>query len=288
MKLASYNIQFGVGLDGRYDPARIAQSLDGADIVCLQEVTRGFHANGYADLAATMADLFAGYHSVFSAPADVYLGMIETEDGKRVARRLQFGNMVLSRWPILSVRTLLLPRARTFDKLNVQRCATEALIDAPGGALRVYSVHLDHVSPEERIAQIGELKARANLYVEEGGGLTGGADFDLPALPMPEDYVLMGDFNMQPESPEYVAMTGPVDAYYGRVARHPHPVDALDRMGRLTPGCYSWMDPRETSSRLHLDYAFISCGLLPRLKDAHVDLEPQGSDHFPVWLELAD
>ncbi|MGO8586948.1 endonuclease, partial [Rhizobium ruizarguesonis] len=42
MNFASYNIQYGFGLDGRYDLTRIARSLEGADVIALQEVTRGF------------------------------------------------------------------------------------------------------------------------------------------------------------------------------------------------------------------------------------------------------
>jgi endonuclease/exonuclease/phosphatase family metal-dependent hydrolase len=118
--------------------------------------------------------------------------------------------MVLSRYPIAAVRNLLLPRSRTFDKLNLQRGALEAVIDAPGGALRVYSVHLDHVSPNERIAQIAYLKARANGFLDEGGALTGAIEFAVPDPALPVDYLLMGDFNMEPEGLEYVEMVAQI------------------------------------------------------------------------------
>ena len=49
-------------------------------------------------------------------------------------RRRQFGNMVLSRWPILSSRLLLLPRVRTYDIASGQRGVLEAIVDAPAGA----------------------------------------------------------------------------------------------------------------------------------------------------------
>src|SRR3546814_10045693 len=55
MKLASYNIQYGIGMDGRFDPARIAASIADTDIVALQEVTRGVARNGHVDLVAVMA-----------------------------------------------------------------------------------------------------------------------------------------------------------------------------------------------------------------------------------------
>lgn len=38
IRLVSYNIQYGTGLDGRVDLDRIVGEIDGADIICLQEV----------------------------------------------------------------------------------------------------------------------------------------------------------------------------------------------------------------------------------------------------------
>jgi endonuclease/exonuclease/phosphatase family metal-dependent hydrolase len=202
--------------------------------------------------------------------------------------RFQFGNMVLSRWPILSTRTLLLPRSRTIHKLNLQRGATEAVIATPTGALRVYSVHLDHVSVDERIWQLQFLNERINAFVQEGGSLTGAVEFELPDPPVPEDYLIMGDFNMLPESPEYRAFAGTSDGYYGRVGRVGTPVDAFAALSAYAPDSYSWMDPQDRSKRMHLDYCFVSCGLESRLKSARIDTGSLGSDHFPVWVELED
>jgi len=97
----------------------------------------------------------------------------------------------------------------------------------------------------------------------------------------------MGDFNMVPESPEYCAMAGTRDAFYGRSLRLENPVDALAHLGRLTPDSYSWIDPANHSKRMHLDYCFLSSGLVPRLKDAWIDFDAFGSDHLPVGFELA-
>lgn len=285
MKFVSYNIQFGIGLDGKFDLERIAASLAGADVIALQEVTRGFDRNDFADVVEGMARLFPDYFWVFGAPCDIFLDAA-IKDGRRIERRFQFGNMILSRWPILSTRTLLLPRSRTYGKLNLQRGATEAVIDVPGGPLRVYSVHLDHVSPDERIAQIRHLKERALGFTREGGSVTGAQELGFVDPPLPEEFLLMGDFNMQPESPEYIEMTGIKDAYYGRVPRLEYPLDALERCDRLEPTSYSWMDPRDHAQRMHLDYCFLSAGLAPRLKNAFIDNDALGSDHFPLWVDI--
>lgn len=285
MKFASYNIQYGVGLDGRLDLSRIAHEIGHADVVALQEVTRGFHRNGHIDMVAELQALLPGHFSVYWPACDLDAGS-SIEGGRAVTRRFQFGNMVLSRFPILASRLIALPRSRTLDKLNLQRGATEAVIDAPGGALRIYSVHLDHVYRGERIDQIRYLKDRANAYALEGGAISGAEELGLSQPPFPDDYVLMGDFNMEPESPEYCVMAGDVDAYYGRQIRATNPVDALAGLGRRTPESYSWIDPQDHGHRMFLDYCFVSHGLVGRLKDAWIDETATGSDHLPVWFEL--
>ena len=285
MKFASYNIQYGFGLDGIYDLGRIADSLEGADVIALQEVTRGSESNDFADMVADLVAMFPDYFWVYGAPFDLHVAAGESGFPPR-GTRFQFGNMILSRFPILSSRTHLLPRSRTVSKLNLQRGATEALIDIPNRPLRVYSVHLDHVSIDERIAQIRHLNDRINGFCLEGGAVSGAGELDFEELPLPEDYVVMGDFNMVPESPEYCALAGAKDGYYGRVPRIGTPVDALAALDGYHPGSYSWMDPKDHGKRMHLDYCFVSGGLAGSLEAAHVDTDSVGSDHFPVWVEI--
>lgn len=287
MKLVSYNIQFGLGLDGRYDPARIAANLAGADIVALQEVTRGFFRNGHADMVADLAPLFSGHFQRFAPSCDVALEAGFDGEGRAVERRFQFGNMILSRYPILASRMLLLPRGRTVERMNMQRCALETVIAAPSGPLRVYSLHLDHVSADERLAQIAFLKERLSGFSFEGGALTGAREYGMADPPLPEDYVVLGDFNMLPESIEYDAMAGRATPGFGRPLRHDCPVDALARLGGLSPEAHSWMMSTDEGPITALfDYAFVHCNLVPRLKNAFIDAQAEGSDHFPLWLEL--
>ena len=68
---------------------------------------------------------------------DVDLG-IRDAAGRPVNRRIEFGNMVLARWPIVTARNLLLPRSRRLARANLQRAALEAVVDRPGDPLRVY------------------------------------------------------------------------------------------------------------------------------------------------------
>jgi len=286
MKFVSFNIQYGVGLDGNFNPQRVADAIGDADIIALQEVTRNLPKNSRADLPEVIAELLPEFFHAFGAGTvtDAGSGII---DGKVRMRQIEFGNMILSRHPILATRNILLPRTRTFDRLNLQRSALEALIDTPTGAIRIYSVHLDHRSPQERISQIAFLKDRIVNYTREGGAVSGGSEFDFPELPCPEDYVIMGDFNMQPEQPEYIAMAGGRDFYYGRTPNSSNPTDALDRLGKRGDGAYTWEEPGKPNIRQYLDYCFLSASLLPRLKDGWIDAACTASDHKPVWVELA-
>jgi endonuclease/exonuclease/phosphatase family metal-dependent hydrolase len=286
MKFVSYNIQFGIGLDGAFDIGRIARALGGADVIALQEVTRNFAKNSNADLPEMLLAELPGYYHAFGAGCSVDAGS-EIRGGRASMRRFEFGNMVLSRYPILADRNILLPRSRTYDRVNMQRSALETLIATPVGALRFYSVHLDHRGPEERIAQIAFLKERATLYGVEGGAVTGGSEFGFPDLPHTDDYLIMGDFNMQPETPDYVAMAGASDLFYGRTARATRPVDAIEWLGKRHAGDFTWEEQDRPQTRQYLDYAFASPTLVPRLKDGGVDVEAIGSDHKPIWLEIA-
>jgi endonuclease/exonuclease/phosphatase family metal-dependent hydrolase len=285
MKLVTYNIQYGIGRDGKFDLERIAASLEGADIIALQEVTRNLPRNGGVDLVAGLTSLLPDYFYIFGPAMDVDFGSRDA-NGKPANQRLQFGNMVLSRWPIVASRNLLLPRTRRFNRLNLQRSALEALITAPSGPIRVYSVHLDHLNLEERATQIRYLKERVYAYAMEGGAASGVSEFGFPELPSPEEFVLLGDFNMDRTSPEYIVMAGEADYAEGRQIVAHHPVDAFSLAGGVPDGAVSWMDDDKPEKNRLIDFAFVHATLATRVKRTWIDDEAKGSDHLPVWLEL--
>lgn len=285
MKLVTYNIQYGIGCDKKFDLARIAASLEGADIIALQEVTRNFPRNAGADLVAGIAELMPDLFHVFGPAMDVDFGLLD-ENGRPANKRLQFGNMVLSRWPIAASRNLLLPRTRRFNRGNLQRSALEALVLAPSGPLRVYSVHLDHINLEERSAQIRHLKERAYAYPIEGGAITGSAEYGFPELPCPEEFILMGDFNMVRGSPEYTLMTGDVDYAEGRQIVAHHPVDVFSLTDGAPGGAVSWIDDNKPEQSRLIDFAFVHASLSGRVRRSWIDASATGSDHLPVWFEL--
>ena len=173
-------------------------------------------------------------------------------------RRVQFGNMLLSRYPILSSRMLLLPRVGTIDRTSIERCALEGVIDAPGGPLRVYSVHLDHLNSRHRLEQIRWLRHVVLLAASTGTTLTGPPWdlFGVPimAVPTTDDCLLMGDFNMLPGSPEYDEMVGEPDYYQGRTLTTDRLADAWTSAGRGLDDGATWSDG---DVFVKLDYIFV-------------------------------
>ncbi len=284
MKLVTYNTQYGVGRDGRFDLERIAKEVEGADIIALQEVTRNFARNGNVDMIDGLAALLPGYFTAFGPAMDLDFGATDSE-GRPLNKRFQFGNMVLSRWPIVASRNLLLPRTLRTSRGNLQRGALEALIIAPSGPIRIYSVHLDHVSVTERSLQIRHLKERAYAYVGEGGAITGSAEYGFPEPPRPQGFVLMGDFNMDRFSPEYTLMTGEQDAT--AQAAGTDPVDVYSLGASLPADAVSWVDDAKPEDNRLIDFAFVEASLAGRVGKVWIDREAKGSDHLPVWFELA-
>ena len=270
IKVVTYNIQYGIGLDGAYNLERIVDAVKDADIIAFQEVTRGFMKNGSRDMVAEIEALLPDRFTVAHMPADVDFGS-RIEDGKAVQTRFQFGNMVVSRWPILSSRGHLLPRSMRTSTLNLQRGALEALIETPTGAIRFYSVHLDHIDPDERINQILALKDIAFSVPHTGTAVTGLREFGFEELPQSEDFILLGDFNLEPDLAEYRDM----------LAENGNLVDAS-----ATDSGWSWTDPEKKEPNKRLDYGFATPALAERVGHVVVDQTTEGSDHMPVWMHI--
>jgi len=279
----TYNIQYGVGMDGRYDLERIADAVREADLIAFQEVTRGMPVNGGVDMVAALGELLPDHDGVFGSPFKIGLAAL----GGAKGNSFEFGNMVFTKAGILASRVIALPRKRTFDQLNLQRCALEALIDTPSGPVRFYSVHLDHVSPTERIAQIAFLKDLAARHGELGGAATGLGAFGFPDLPVPEAHMLMGDFNLEPEGDEYLAICGPRSEEFGRPGRAGFLVDVTRPPSDPVSDVHTYFHPEGKARSKRLDYCFASPDLAPHCAKPRVDSADMGSDHRPVWIELA-
>lgn len=288
MKIVTYNIQYGIGLDGKYDLGRIVDAVRGADLIALQEVTRGNPRNGGADMTADICAALPDYFAVTGVNFEANFGS-RLKDGRAVKVSFELNNMILSRTPPILSRNLLLPGNRSYERMNFQRGALEALVETPLGAIRFYCTHLDHISPDERSEQIRFLKQWLLAYPIEGGALSGMAEIGLPEPPHPEHFLVMGDFNMLPDSPEYLEMTGRPDHEFGRRLIAANAVDAAVRLSVPADQAMTWVDPERPDDRSRhkrIDYFFSSASLAGKLKRLWVDDRAVGSDHLPVWLEL--
>ncbi len=128
MRVVSYNIQFGRGLDGLVDLVRPCRAVRGADIICLQEVDQYWRRSGDSDQPAEISGLLPSYYAVYGSSFDVDASA-PAAHGAVTNRRRRHGNMILSHWPILSMRTLNLPKQHYADKFNMHMTCLEAVID---------------------------------------------------------------------------------------------------------------------------------------------------------------
>ncbi len=281
MRFVSYNIQYGNGKDGRVDLARIAGEIGDADVIALQEVVRRpTDEGGYTDQPAAFADLFPEHYWVYGAGIDIHCA---SGDGPRDNRRRQFGNMLLSKTPILSTRNHLLPKHGTINVLSIQRQVVEGVVETPAGTLRVYNVHLGHSSNAERYEQCERLLEIIAASRTEGG-VRSGPDQD-PALapPLPDAALLLGDFNFQADSEEYDLLCGEVDVDYGRVSNLHNLIDVWEAVGNDPDDCRTYDGP---NGHIRLDYGFVTPDLAGRVTAMTVGDDAVGSDHQPITIVL--
>lgn len=125
LRIATYNIHKGRGLDGRVNVARIADVIGEleADVVALQEVsTPGENPHAF-DQLRFFAERF-GYHAAF--------GRSRGGAGGRI-----YGNATLSRTPFAAVLPLNITAPRRSGRGALR---TDLVFDA--GTLHVFNVHL--------------------------------------------------------------------------------------------------------------------------------------------------
>lgn len=293
MRVVTYNIQFSRGRDGVTDLPRIADTVREADIIGLQEVERFWQRSGEADQPAELMALLPTYHAVFGCYYDVDASSV-APDGTVANRRRQFGNMLLSRWPIQWVRQHPLPKTHYHDAFNMHQGALEAVIVPEGHApVRVIVLHLAYISMEkgdaERLAQLDHVLEVLNRREHEGAAWSGPNDIagddwsqGLSAPDNPASALILGDFNMVPGSAPYVRM---ITAQAGDHTI----VDSWKAAGyRARDGfTYPLDEARYGRPGIKLDYIFLTDDLAQGVERAWIDNDALGSDHQPYWIEIA-
>ena len=280
--LLSWNIQYGKGVDGAVDLKRIvdtARAMGPFDVFCAQELAvniAGMGGGEDVDQTAALAALLPGYAAFFAPAVDL---------AGPGGRRQRFGNMIFSRLPVLAFTSRILPRPADPTVIHMPRGLAEALVETPGGPLRVMTTHLEFHGIVQRLAQAQALRS---LYGEAAAN-----DRQQPApgpgpyriLPAALGTAICGDFNFEASEDSYAAIIQPfaggaealVDAW---TARYP---------GRAHDPTCGIHDREQWKQGAHVrDFFFVSAGLKPRIAGVEVDTRTAASDHQPVRLVLAD
>ncbi len=168
VRVMDYNIHQGFNIKGYLDLESIARVIErsGADVVSLQEVSRGWVINGSADTLAWLSDrLDMDY--IFMPASDAV-----------------WGNAILSRYPIKLIKSGFLPRLGA----PLRRSFLLAEIEpAEGKNINIMCVHLHHIEGEGLVRE-----EQVNQILTEWAGLRRTA--------------IMGDFNAVTGEPEIEKM----------------------------------------------------------------------------------
>ncbi|MCA8092585.1 endonuclease/exonuclease/phosphatase family protein [Burkholderia anthina] len=283
MRLIDWNIQWGRDADGVVDLPRTiaaARRFGDFDVLCLQEVTRGFGTlpgQPGPDQFAELAALLPGHTIVEAIGAD----LPAPEPG---APRRQFGNAIATRLPVGRVLRQLLPWPADAGAPSMPRVALDVEIETRSGPLRVVTTHLEYYSARQRLAQVDALRARhreASAHADRPAPAEN-ATGPFMSTRQPRDAIVCGDFNSAFDSDAYRRFLEPnadapafVDAW---VARHPGCTPPL------TAGVYDTV--QWSGGPLACDFVFVTETLLPRVKRCEIDGDTRASDHQPIVLEL--
>ena len=278
LRLITWNIQWGLGVDGRVDLARIvadARAIADFDLLCLQEISDNFGVlagNDGANQFATLAALLPDHAAVEGVAVDRHTPGVG---------RQRFGNLLFSRLPVSQVLRHQLPWPAQPEKPTMARMALEAIVHLPDGPLRVTTTHLEVHSVEQRAAQLARLReiqhdasghARHRVHAHKEGS-------PFQSIARSGRGILTGDFNCLPDEAALAALQAdqpdgsPVyrDCWPLAHGTIPHPPTA-DLHAGDTPRC--------------LDYVLVSSDLSGRVRRVEVDTTTRASDHQPVLLEI--
>jgi len=133
VRVMTYNLHNGFNTDGRLDMETLAQVIEenDADVIGLQEVSRGWVMNGSVDMLQWLSQ------------------RLDMPYVYGPSEGLLWGNAVLSRFPIISSETVALPT----DSLLLRRAYTAAEIDIGGETILFIDTHLHQLEDDSEIRQ---------------------------------------------------------------------------------------------------------------------------------------
>lgn len=283
MKLVSWNVQWGRDAQGRVDLQRTveqARRLADFDVICMQEITRGFGAlpgGPGSDQFAELEQALSGYTVLDAIGAD-----LPSLDGS--PRRRQFGNALATRLPVSLVIRHSLPWPADAAAPSMQRVALEAVVETNGGALRIIVTHLEFYSLKQRLAQVDALRRLQQEAADHAAHPAAAENATGPFAPTsrPVSAIVCGDFNSAFGSQAYQRFIAPLTGAPGFIdawtALHP---------GRTPPPTAGVYDTQQWSDGpMACDFVFVTEDLRTRLRSCEIDGATQASDHQPIVLEL--
>lgn len=156
IRLLTYNIFSCRNLQRAYDiegKIKVITEAD-CDIVSLNEVHQGTRHSGFTSQTAIIADR-AGY------PYRYFARAIEHDGG-------EYGIALLSRYPIVSVRTVPTPETPPREGLKLEpRVHIDAVADVKGIPVRVLVSHYGLSEPEQRRGVADTIRLAAQPYREK-------------------------------------------------------------------------------------------------------------------------
>lgn len=277
MRIISWNVQAAKGVDDVIDVERIADVLEAcgdADVICCQEVldAAGSMDAAERDQAGALAARFPAHTPFFGSAVDRL----------DASGRLRFGNLVLSRLPVLQCILHKLPQPADPSARHMPRQAIEVIVDARDGPLRVVTTHLEYFSTIQRRAQIRYLRDHyADSRARAARPSPGDGEREFAPLPETLRSVYCGDFNLTVDSGDYRSLTLPEN---GAEMIDCWPLAHPDKPHAPTCGVF---DHVQWSEGPHCrDFFFVSTELAGRVTDVVVDADTAASDHQPIGLTL--
>ncbi len=240
LRILSYNVHSCVGLELGHSPERIAKVIGHyqPDIVALQELDHKHHRSNYvhqANKLAELLDLEVEYHPV------------------RIARDQEFGNAILSRFPIRILKSGALPHFKNLPR-SESRGALWVEFWLQNQAVQLVNTHFG-LWPQEQRRQVSALMGPEWLE---------NRDTTIPLI-------VCGDFN-----------SGPKSHVYKQITRSLGDAQALVANGRPKNTWFSQFP------YTRLDHAFISQHFkVEKVQVPDFHLARVASDHLPLVIDLS-
>ncbi len=282
MELISWNVQWGRGADGKVDLPRTVNTLRGmadADVLCLQEITRGFTdlaGQPQRDQVAELSALLPEYQVIFAPGVD---------RTHRDGSPRQFGNLIATRLPVREIFRHALPWPADPDVASMPRVALEVTVQSGSRLLRGICTTLEYYPKPQRAAQAAALRdwhAKACDHARNPGRSESRPGPFTPE-PRPSEAILCGDFNSRPEDFAYQRM---LEAY-GNATPDWHDAWIQMHPGQPhSPTCALYDKQQWPEPPFACDFVFVSEDLQGNVRRCEVNDQTDASDHQPIHLSV--